>query len=86
MPARANQPQHSTSGKPATPRKPARAAGETRTIWKRCLGCDQYFAGELNGEYRCPACQAQGVEIRHALSSLGPVDELVPSAGLRRIA
>ncbi len=29
-------------------------------VSKKCVICGSYFAGELDGDYTCPRCQAAG--------------------------
>jgi len=41
-------------------------------VSKQCVVCGDYFAGELNGDYSCPACQRMGAAQRmRPLASLG---------------
>lgn len=51
-----------------------RKASPVRIIWKRCVTCEQYFEGELNGEYRCRTCRTEGVQRLPALAPLGDLD------------
>lgn len=61
-----------------------RKASPIRIIWKRCVTCEQYFEGELNGEYRCRTCRTEGIQRLPALAPLGDLDH--PLEHGRRIA
>ncbi|MGH9482475.1 MAG: hypothetical protein ACRD1L_10350 [Terriglobales bacterium] len=39
-------------------------------INKECVACGNYFAGEWNGDYLCPACRAAGASHLRPLSNL----------------
>ena len=43
-------------------------------VSKKCAGCGQYFSGELNGDYLCPACAHLEAMPQRPLSSLSGFD------------
>ncbi len=43
-------------------------------VSKQCVACGEYFVGELNGDYSCPACRQAGVSQR--LRPLATLDDL----------
>lgn len=53
-------------------------------VSKQCVVCGEYFAGELNGDYFCPACQQAGVTQRlrplASLDDFGRADVEAPRA------
>lgn len=61
LPVPVPAPQYPRIG-PVPVQRPATAGGFTprRGIWKYCFECKGYYQGQLDGEYRCPACRAAG--------------------------
>lgn len=49
--------------------------GVVAMVNKQCVACQQYFRGELNGDYLCPACAAAGRSQLRPLSGLGSVSD-----------
>ncbi|HEY7837495.1 MAG TPA: hypothetical protein VIC54_02755 [Terriglobales bacterium] len=43
-------------------------------VSKKCAGCGQYFSGDLNGDYLCPACAHLEAMPQRPLSSLSGFD------------
>lgn len=39
-------------------------------IYKLCAVCSRYFQGQMNGDYTCPECTAQGLAVSRPLTSL----------------
>lgn len=56
--------------------------GVVAMVNKQCVACQQYFRGELNGDYLCPDCAAAGRAPLRPLSGLDnlPQGERKPAA------
>lgn len=59
--------------------------GVVAMVNKQCVACQQYFQGELNGDYLCPTCAAAGrSQLRPQLGPLSGLDSV--AGGERRPA
>lgn len=60
---------------------PAAGGFSPRTgIWKYCFECRGYYQGQLDGEYRCPACRAAGIQHERTLAPLDGSLSVLPES------
>lgn len=69
------------SGPVPMPQSAAANALSSRTgLWKYCFECQGYFQGQLDGEYRCPACRTAGRTHERALAPLDSALTVMPES------